>query len=307
MSESDLFGKDIISINDLSKEDILKILTTAKDLEENPRPDLMKGKILATMFYEPSTRTRLSFTSAMERMGGNVLGFEDESITSASKGETIWDTIKMIEQYSDIIVQRHRIEGAPRHSAMASSKPVINAGDGSNQHPTQTLIDLYTILKEKGTLDGLNVGFIGDLKYGRTVHSLCIAMSHFKTKMYFISPKALSMSKGYLDILDRKKIHYSEHQDLSEIIGDLDIIYMTRIQKERFPDPVEYNKLKGCFQIDLSTLDSARKDVRILHPLPRVDEIAQDLDDTPNAAYFRQAGNGVPVRQAIIALVSGVL
>jgi len=300
-------GKDIISIRDLSKEELLTILTTAKKLEEKPKPELMKGKVLATLFFEPSTRTRLSFTSAMERIGGKVLGFETSDVTSVKKGETVWDTIKMIDQYADVIVQRHPTEGAARLAAEASSVPVINAGDGANQHPTQTLLDLYTIQKEKGKLDGLNIAFVGDLKYGRTVHSLCIAMSHFKTKLYFIAPKALQMPKSYLEELDKKNIPYVIEEDLMKVAGELDVIYMTRIQKERFPDPVEYNKLKGVYQIDKSLLDHTKKDVRIMHPLPRVNEINKDLDDSPQAAYFRQAGNGVPIRQAIICLVTGMI
>lgn len=300
-------GMDIISIRDLSKDDLLDILAAAKKLEHKPIPNLMKGKVMATLFFEPSTRTRLSFMSAMERLGGQVLGFENTEVTSVKKGETIWDTLKMVEQYADVIVQRHHIEGSARLAAEASNVPVINAGDGANQHPTQTLLDLYTIRKEKGKLDNLNIAFVGDLKYGRTVHSLCIALSHFKTKLYFIAPKALQMPKDYLDDLDKKKIPYVIEEDLLKVARELDIIYMTRIQKERFPDPVEYNKLKGVYQIDKSLLEHTKKDVRIMHPLPRVDEISKDLDEFPQAAYFRQAGNGIPIRQAIIALVTGMI
>lgn len=300
-------GMDIISIRDLSKDDLLDILAAAKKLEHKPIPNLMKGKVMATLFFEPSTRTRLSFMSAMERLGGQVLGFENTEVTSVKKGETIWDTLKMVEQYADVIVQRHPIEGSARLAAEASNVPVINAGDGANQHPTQTLLDLYTIRKEKGKLDNLNIAFVGDLKYGRTVHSLCIALSHFKTKLYFIAPKALQMPKDYLDDLDKKKIPYVIEEDLLKVARELDIIYMTRIQKERFPDPVEYNKLKGVYQIDKSLLEHTKKDVRIMHPLPRVDEISKDLDEFPQAAYFRQAGNGIPIRQAIIALVTGMI
>lgn len=300
-------GMDIISIRDLSKDDLLAILAAAKKLEHKPIPNLMKGKVMATLFFEPSTRTRLSFMSAMERLGGQVLGFENTEVTSVKKGETIWDTLKMVEQYADVIVQRHPIEGSARLAAEAANVPVINAGDGANQHPTQTLLDLYTIRKEKGKLDNLNIAFVGDLKYGRTVHSLCIALSHFKTKLYFIAPKALQMPKDYLDDLDKKKIPYVIEEDLLKVARELDIIYMTRIQKERFPDPVEYNKLKGVYQIDKSLLEHTKKDVRIMHPLPRVDEISKDLDEFPQAAYFRQAGNGIPIRQAIIALVTGMI
>ncbi len=300
-------GRSIISIRDFSKQDLLTVLSHAKKLEKTPQPNLMKNKVMATLFFEPSTRTRLSFVSAMEKIGGSILGFENTDTTSVTKGETLWDTIKMVDQYADVIVMRHSIEGAARLASEASAVPVINAGDGANQHPTQTLLDLYTIQKEKGKLDGLNVGFVGDLKYGRTVHSLCIAMSHFKTKMFFIAPKALQMPKSYLEDLKKNNIPYVLEEDLEKVAKDMDIIYMTRIQKERFTDPVEYNKLKGVYQIDASLLKHTKKNVSILHPLPRVDEISTDLDETPNAAYFRQAGNGVPVRQAIIGLVTGKL
>ncbi|MCX6709688.1 MAG: aspartate carbamoyltransferase [Candidatus Woesearchaeota archaeon] len=300
-------GRDVISIRDFSKDDLLNILATAKKLEANPMPSLMKSKIMGTLFFEPSTRTRLSFTSAMEKMGGHVLGFETPDVTSVTKGETVWDTIKMVENYVDVIVIRHRLEGAARLAAEASHVPVINAGDGANQHPTQTMLDMYTILKEKGKLDGLNIGFVGDLKYGRTVHSLSIALSHFRIKQHFIAPEALQIPESYLDRLDKRGIPYSVEEDLLKSAKELDVIYMTRIQKERFPDPVEYNKLKGVYQIGKSLLNYTKKDVIVLHPLPRVDEIKKEFDDTPNAAYFRQAANGVPVRQAIIALVTGMI
>lgn len=300
-------GRDVISIRDFSKSEILQIISLAKELEKKPSPELMKGKVMASLFFEPSTRTRLSFSSAMERLGGKVLGFETKEFTSVSKGETLWDTIKMVSQYADVIVMRHSIEGAARLASEASSIPIINAGDGANQHPTQTILDMYTIEKELGKLEGLKIGFVGDLKYGRTVHSLCMAMSHFKPKMYFIAPEALKMPKPYLDDLSEKGIEYVEEADLMKFCGELDIMYMTRIQKERFPDPVEYNKLKGVYRIDKSITQKMKKGARILHPLPRIDEISIDVDDTENAAYFRQAANGVPVRQAILALVTGAL
>jgi aspartate carbamoyltransferase catalytic subunit len=300
-------GMDIISIRDISKEDMLTVLDTAEKLEKNPRPELMKGKIMATLFFEPSTRTRLSFVSAMHRLGGFVLGFENPDVSSVKKGETTWDTIKMIEQYADVIVQRHPVEGAARLSAEASSIPVLNGGDGANQHPTQTLLDMYTIKKEKGKLEDLNIAFVGDLKYGRTVHSLCIAMSLFKTKLYFIAPDALQMPKNYLEDLDKKGVPYVVEEDLMKHAAEFDVIYMTRIQKERFPSPEEYAKYKGVYEIDKSLLEHTKKDVKIMHPLPRVGEIKTDLDDTPNAAYFRQAGNGVPIRQALIALTTGMI
>ncbi|MDO8480230.1 MAG: aspartate carbamoyltransferase [Nanoarchaeota archaeon] len=300
-------GRDIISIRDFSKDDIMKVLETAQKLEKKPQPNLMKGAVMGCLFFEPSTRTRLSFTSAMEKLGGQVLGFEDAAVTSVQKGETLWDTTKMVNNYVDVIVQRHPVEGAARLAANAADVPVINAGDGANQHPTQTLLDLYTVQKEKGKLDGLNIGFVGDLKYGRTVHSLCMAMSHFKTKLYFVAPEALQMPEYYLADLQKKKVPYVVTGDLDKVAPELDIIYMTRIQKERFPDPVEYNRLKDSYRIDKQLLKRTKKDVRILHPLPRINEISTDLDDTPNAAYFRQAANGVPVRQALIALVTGRL
>ncbi len=307
MAAGRLSVRDIISIRDLSKKDILALLEAAERLEEKPMPELMRGKVLATLFFEPSTRTRLSFMSAMERIGGSVIGFENPALTSIGKGETLWDTIKMVENYADLIVQRHPVEGSARLAAEASSVPVINAGDGSNQHPTQTLTDLYTIKKEKGRIDGLTMGFVGDLKFGRTVHSLCLALGHFKVRMFFIAPESLQMPESYLREMDEKGIAYEMEESLQKAVKELDIIYMTRIQKERFPDITEYNKLKGTYQIDKSLLAYAKKDVRIMHPLPRIDEIKRDLDETENAAYFRQAGNGIPVRQAVIALISGRL
>ena len=296
-------GRDIISIRDLSKDDLLTILTTAKKLEDNPKPDLMKGKVLATLFFEPSTRTRLSFTSAMERIGGKVLGFETSDVTSVKKGETLWDTIKMIDQYADVIVQRHPTEGAARLAAEASSVPVINAGDGANQHPTQTLLDLYTIQKEKGKLDGLNIAFVGDLKYGRTVHSLCMAMSLFKTKLYFIAPKALQMPKNYLEDLDRKKVPYVIEEDLMKVAPELDVIYMTRIQKERFPDEEEYVKMRGSYVIGSDMVKKMKDDAIILHPLPRIDEISADVDNTNQAKYFEQAEYGKYTRAALLSMI----
>ncbi len=298
-------GKDIISIRDFSKKELLYILSIAKKIEKNPNPSLLKNKIAALLFYEPSTRTRLSFASAIKRLGGNTIGFAKGEVTSLKKGETLWDTIKMAEQYSDVLIMRHPLEGSARLAAEAAEIPVINAGDGANQHPTQTLLDLYTIQKEKGKLENINIGFLGDLKYGRTVHSLAIALSHFNAKMFFISPNALKMPKHYLEELKQKKIKFIEVQNLSKVSKQLDVLYATRIQQERFPDQLEYEKYKNAYRLDKSLLEQSKKDLIIMHPLPRVGEINPELDDTKNAVYFKQAGNGIPVRQALLSLILG--
>ncbi|MBS3126361.1 aspartate carbamoyltransferase [Candidatus Woesearchaeota archaeon] len=301
-------NRDIISIYDFSKSDLLHVLKVAAAMEKTPRSSLLKGKILGTLFFEPSTRTRLSFTSAMEQLDGQVMGFATSAVTSARKGETLWDSIKMIEQYVDIIVIRHPQEGSARLASEAAKIPVINAGDGSNQHPTQTLLDLYTIQKTKGRLDNLKIGMLGDLKYGRTVHSLAIALSHFTNiKFYFIAPDALRMPKEYRDALSEKGVPFEETENLFEVSKDLDVLYATRIQKERFPDPLEYEKYKGIYRLDKTLLTHIKPDLRIMHPLPRVDEISPELDDTKHAVYFEQAGNGIPVRKALLALVLGAV
>ncbi len=298
-------NRDIISIYDFSKQELLFILKTAKSMEKKPNPNLLKDKILATLFFEPSTRTRLSFISAMEQLGGKIMGFATAGVTSIRKGETLWDTIKMVEAYADVITIRHPLEGAARLAAEASSKPIINAGDGANQHPTQTLLDLYTIQKVKGKLDNLHIGLLGDLKYGRTVHSLVIALSHFNPTFYFIAPQALQMPQTYLDDLKEKKIKFYITPNLLKVSKKLDILYVTRIQKERFPDPIEYEKYKGIYKLDSSLLQNIKKDLKIMHPLPRVGEIDQSLDQTAHAVYFQQAANGIHVRKALLALVMG--
>jgi len=272
---------------------------------EKLKSSLLQGKILANLFFEPSTRTRLSFAAAMEQLGGKVMGFATGSMTSLKKGETLWDTMKMVEAYADIIAIRHPLEGSARLAAEASSKPVINAGDGANQHPTQTLLDLYTIQKIKGKLENLHIGMLGDLKYGRTVHSLTTALSHFNPKLYFIAPQALQMPQSYLDELKEKKIKFITESNLMKVSKKLDILYVSRIQKERFPDPVEYEKYKGVYKLDKSILPHVKKDLKIMHALPRVDEIDKSLDETEHAIYFQQAANGVPVRKALLALVLG--
>ncbi|MBI2653990.1 aspartate carbamoyltransferase [Candidatus Woesearchaeota archaeon] len=298
-------NRDIISINDFSKEELLHILKVVRQIEQKPKSNLLKGKILAALFFEPSTRTRLSFISAMEQLGGTVIGFSTASVTSIQKGESLWDTIKMTEQYADMIVVRHPLEGSARLAAEAANVPVINGGDGSNQHPTQTMLDLYTIQKIKGKLEGLHVGFVGDLKYGRTVHSLVIALSHFNPTFYFIAPDDLQIPESYVDDLYKKKIKYFKTSDLNRFSKELDVLYVTRIQKERFPDPLEYEKFKGVYRIDNSFLQNVKKDLKIMHPLPRIDEIDKSIDSTEHAAYFEQAANGIPVRKALLALVLG--
>lgn len=296
--------KDIISIREFSKKELLYLIELAKKIESSDNSDLLKGKILTTLFYEPSTRTKLSFESAMKRLGGKVIGFSNPKASSAAKGETLYDTTKMVEGYSDVIVIRHPVEGAARLVAESSNVPVINAGDGANQHPTQTLLDLFTIVKSKGKLDNLTITMVGDLKYGRTVHSLACALSHFDVKLIFVSPDILKMPK---DLLDELTVPYEETSDLQEAIDKSDIVYMTRIQKERFPDPIEYEKVKGVYVLKKKMLKNAKPDVKIMHPLPRVDEIATDVDSTENAIYFEQAHNGAIMRQALLALLLGEL
>ena len=297
--------KDIISMNDLSAEEILFILERAVHIEKMPDRDkllLMSGKIVATMFYEPSTRTKLSFETAAMRLGANILYF-DADHSSVKKGESFSDTIKMIESYSDVIVIRHPMDGAARLAASVSHKPVLNGGDGSNQHPSQTLLDLYTIQKEKGTLENLHVAFAGDLKYGRTVHSLVKALKHFNPTIYFISPRLLAMPDYLLDDLDDAGIKYHVCEHFADCLNAVDVFYMTRIQRERFPDPEDYEKVKGVYVINRDNIEGKCKDdMIIMHPLPRVDEIATDLDNTRYARYFEQARNGIPVRQAMMTL-----
>ncbi len=293
--------KDLISITDFSKEEYLKIMNLAADFEKNPNQDLLKGKVVATLFFEPSTRTRLSFETAISRLGGRIVGFADPGSSSATKGETLHDTIKMVSNYADLIVMRHPLEGAARYAAEVSSVPVINAGDGANQHPTQTLLDLYSILKTQGTLDNINIFMVGDLKYGRTVHSLLQALSQFENPVFnFIAPKILQMPAIYKMALKEKGIKYYEHEEFTDIIKEADIIYMTRVQKERFSDPIEYEKVKNIYILRNSMLENTKSNVKILHPLPRVNEIHTDVDANEKAYYFDQARNGIYTREAII-------
>jgi aspartate carbamoyltransferase catalytic subunit len=294
--------KDLISITDFSKEEYLRIMELAAEFEENPNQELLKGKVVASLFFEPSTRTRLSFETAINRLGGRIVGFADPDSSSATKGETLHDTIKMVSNYVDLIVMRHPLEGAARYAAEISKVPVINAGDGANQHPTQTLLDLYSILKTQGTLDNINLFMVGDLKYGRTVHSLLQAMSEFENPIFnFISPEVLQMPRAYKHHLEEKGIRYFEHEEFTDIISAADIIYMTRVQKERFADPIEYEKVKNVYILKNAMLENTKPNMRILHPLPRVNEISTDVDSNEKAYYFEQARNGIYAREAIIA------
>ena len=299
--------KDIISMNDMSKEEILEILEIAEKIEktsEEEKLNFLKGKIIATLFFEPSTRTKMSFESAAFRLGAQVLQLPPLELSSVKKGESFSDTIKMVESYSDVIVVRHPNDGAARLASKTSQKPVLNAGDGSNQHPSQTLLDLYTIKDEKGTLNNLSIAFVGDLKYGRTVHSLVKALTHFNPVIYFVAPKILQMPSYLIDDLDKNNIKYEILEDFRDCLDKIDVFYMTRIQKERFPDIEDYEKLKGVYIINKKNiLGKCKEDMIILHPLPRVDEISTDLDDTKHALYFKQAKNGIPIRQAMMMKV----
>jgi aspartate carbamoyltransferase catalytic subunit len=294
--------KDLISITDYSKEEYLKIMKLSAEFEKNPNQNLLEGKVVASLFFEPSTRTRLSFETAINRLGGRIVGFADPGSSSATKGETLHDTIKMVSNYVDLIVMRHPLEGAARYAAEISPVPVINAGDGANQHPTQTLLDMYSILKTQGTLDNLNIFMVGDLKYGRTVHSLLMAMSEFNDPIFnFIAPLELQISDQYKMFLEEKSIRYFIHREFTDIISEADIIYMTRVQKERFSDPIEYEKVKNVYILKDSMLKKTKPNLKILHPLPRVNEINVDVDNNEKAYYFTQALNGVFTREAIIA------
>lgn len=297
----------LVSIDDISRESILKLLEQARFFEENPNHKILDGRVVATLFFEPSTRTRLSFETAVNRLGGRVIGFSDPAATSTSKGETLKDTIKMVANYVDLIVMRHHLEGAARYATEVTDVPIINAGDGANQHPSQTMLDLYSIYKTQGTLENLTITMVGDLKYGRTVHSLLMAMKYFNPTFRFVACDELKMPAEYKNFLDEQGIKYTEHTDFSpEVINSSDIIYMTRVQRERFTDIMEYEKVKDLYSLHNSMLADARPNLRILHPLPRVNEINPDVDDNPKAYYFEQARNGVFARQAIICRALGI-
>src|SRR6267378_1684686 len=306
---SDFQGRDILSIRDFSRADIDLVLKTARKMVPialgTKRSRDLEGKILSTLFYEPSTRTRLSFESAMARLGGRVLGFSSAEGTSVQKGETLADTVRMVEAYSDAIVLRHPQEGAARLAAEFTEKPVINAGDGAGQHPTQTLLDLYTIWDEKGSFQGQNVTLVGDLKYGRTVHSLTYALAELGAHLTFVSPPTLEMPREILEHVKERGLTFRVTHRLEEVIRDADVLYVTRIQKERFPDEQEYEAVAGSYRIDSDLLLDAKRGLVIMHPLPRVTEIAPEVDRTKHAVYFKQAANALPVRMALLDLILG--
>lgn len=299
-------NRSLISIDDFGKEDYIKVLDTAETFERNPVQKILDGKVVATLFFEPSTRTRLSFESAVNYLGGKVIGFSDASSSSVKKGESLKDTILTVNSYSDLIVMRHPREGSARYASEVSSKPIINAGDGANQHPTQCLLDLYSIRKTQGKLDDLDIVFVGDLKYGRTVHSLVIAMTNFNCRFHLVSPLELKLPSSVKMHIKEKKLEYYQYTDLSEAIPKADIIYMTRIQRERFSDPIEYEKVKNAYILNKSLITNSKSNMKILHPLPRVNEIDEDVDPMPQAYYFQQAQNGLYVRQALLKLILGV-
>ena len=297
--------KSLISIHDFSKEEILHILEIAAEFEQNKSQNILAGKVIACIFFEPSTRTRLSFETASNRLGARVIGFSDTGNTSITKGESLKDTIKMVSNYVDLIVMRHPLEGASRYASEIASVPVVNAGDGANQHPSQTLLDLYSIKQTQGTLNNLKINMVGDLKYGRTVHSLLQAMSHFSPNFVFTSPDELMMPVEYKEWLDGKGIPYTETRQLSDHLNDSDIVYMTRVQQERFTDLMEYEKVKNFYRLEKSMLSDVKPNMKILHPLPRLNEISTDVDDTKYAYFYKQAENGMYVRMAIIAYLLG--
>lgn len=305
-----LKGRDLVSIRDLTKEEIFFILRKADEMipfaSGEKKTKILEGKILATLFFEPSTRTKLSFETAMYRLGGKVIGFSEPSMTSIKKGETLADTVKVVDSYSDIIVIRHSLEGAARLAAEFAESPVINAGDGAGRHPTQCLLDLFTIVKEKGRIEGLKIALVGDLKYGRTVHSLAYALALLGADLIFVSPESLKMPKDIVNDCRELGAEPKSLTSLERAIKDVDVIYVTRIQKERFPDPTEYKRVVGSYKIDLDLLKHAKDDVMVMHPLPRVNEIDPRVDETKHALYFKQAFYGVPVRMALLSLLLGV-
>jgi aspartate carbamoyltransferase catalytic subunit len=304
----DFTNRDIISIKDFTREEIDHVLEVSRAMEPLAKSssEMLSGKELATLFFEASTRTRLSFEASMHKLGGSVIGFAEPEKTSIKKGENLADTIRVVEKYSDVIVLRHPLEGAARLAAEFSNVPIINAGSGSEEHPTQAMLDLYTILREKGKIDDLNITLLGDLRYGRTVHSLAYALSLYNVKLNLISPNLLRMRREVLETI-KDKLKIVEKNEISEIVSETDVLYVTRIQKERFPDIAEFAKVKGAYRIDLSSLKNAKENLIIMHPLPRVDEIAVEVDGSSYARYFQQVQYGVVVRMSLLALILGAL
>ena len=298
---------NFVTIADLSKDEIEYLIQLVSEFEKHPNRELLKGKIVATLFYEPSTRTRLSFETAANRLGAKVIGFSDAKASSVSKGETLKDTILMVSNYADVIAMRHYIEGAAQYASEVAPVPIINAGDGAHMHPSQCLLDLYSIYKTQGTLENLSIYLVGDLKYGRTVHSLITAMRHFNPTFHFIAPKELAMPAEYKLYCKEHGIKYFEHTAFNEkVIADADILYMTRVQKERFSDLMEYERVKNVYILRRDMLRNAKDNMRIMHPLPRVNEIAYDVDDDPHAYYIQQAQNGLSAREAIFCYALGI-
>lgn len=300
-------NSSLVTLANHSREKIEYLIRMAREFEQNPNRRLLEGKVVATLFFEPSTRTRLSFETAANRLGARVIGFADPKVTSGTKGETLKDTIMMVSNYADVIVMRHYLEGAAQYASEIAPVPIVNAGDGANQHPSQTMLDLYTINQTQGRLDDLNIYMVGDLKYGRTVHSLLMAMRHFNPTFHFIAPDELAMPDIYKRYCEEYGIRYVEHQDFTaDTISDADILYMTRVQKERFVDLDEYERVKDRYLLKRDMLKKARPNMKILHPLPRVNEIEYSIDETPYAYYFQQARNGLYARQALICDVLGI-
>ncbi len=299
--------QNFVNIEGLDRQQLLYLIDMAKEFEAHPNRELLKGKVVATLFYEPSTRTRLSFETAANRLGARVIGFTDAKVSSVSKGETLKDTILMVSNYADAIVMRHYIEGAAQYASEVAPVPIINAGDGAHQHPSQCLLDLYTIYQTQGTLENLNIYLVGDLKYGRTVHSLIMAMRHFNPTFHFIAPKELAMPEEYKLYCKEHGIRFEEHEEFSpDVIAHADILYMTRVQKERFSDLMEYERVKNVYILRRDMLSQARPNMKILHPLPRVNEIAYDVDDSEHAYYIQQARNGLFAREAIFCHCLGI-
>lgn len=299
-------NRSLVSISDFTKEEQMRVLEVAREFEKNPVQNIMEGFVVASLFFEPSTRTRLSFESAANRLGGRVIGFSEAGSTSVKKGESLRDTILTIASYADLIVMRNPVEGSARFASEISNVPIINAGDGANQHPTQTLLDLYSIEKTQGTLDNLHVAFVGDLKYGRTVHSLVIALCNFNTTFHLVSPTELKLPSSVKMFIKEKNLEYHQYTNMEDILPVADVLYMTRIQRERFSDPLEYERIKNSYNLHNDMLQETKDNLKVMHPLPRVNEIDVNVDANPKAYYFEQALNGVFVRQALMATILGL-